>query len=291
MIGRNFCGYLIDNNYSFTVFARASSDLGFLENKKNVVIYRYEKSIAELIGKASEIKNAVFVNLAWAEVDPEKRNDPMQMTFNIPEVIASVELSKKIGVKHWIGFGSQAEYGNINIDHRVDEHFPCNPVTLYGKAKLFCAGISAELCKAYGMEHSWLRLFSAYGPHGNHQWLIDYLIEEMKSDKVVNVTKCEQYLDYIYVDDISRLLVALGGGHGAGIANLGFGKAVQLKTIIETIRTLTKSKSTVNYGAFPYRPDQSMFQEADISKLEKLTGWKPEVTIEQGLSDMIAKSK
>ena len=174
---------------------------------------------------------------------------------------------------------------------RVDEHVPCNPTTLYGKAKLFCAGISAELCKAYGMEHSWLRLFSAYGPHGNHQWLIDYLIEEMKNDRVINVTKCEQYLDYIYVNDISRALMALGEGHGVGVANLGSGKAVQLKTIVETIRTLTKSKSIVNYGALPYRPDQSMFQEADISKLSKVSGWKPEVTIEQGLSDMIVKSK
>ena len=118
LIGRNFCEYLASKDYSFTVFARATSDLDFLVDKKNISVYRYERSILELIGKVPAIKDAVFVNIAWAGVfDPEKRNDPTQITFNIPEVIASIELSKKIGVKHWIGFGSQAEQGII--------HDPC----------------------------------------------------------------------------------------------------------------------------------------------------------------------
>ena len=126
--------------------------------------------------------------------------------------------------------------------------------------------------------------------YGNHKWLVDYLIEEMINNKTINVTKCEQYFDYLYVDDISDLLIHLGESNGAGIANLGSGKATQLKTIIETTRSLLKSKSIINYGALPYRSDQGMFHEADISKLSKITGWRPKIGIEDGLRDMIKKS-
>lgn len=285
LIGKNFCRYLLARDYSITVFARNTSTVDFLENQPNVCIYRYENSISEIINNAPIIEGSVFVNLAWAGVFGTEKDDPTQITINIPQTISSIELSKKIGSKHWIGFGSQAEYANI--ESRIDETYNCNPVTLYGKSKLLCAAISEELCKTYGIEHSWLRLFSAYGPYGNHDWLVDHLIKEMKNDRVINVTKCEQSLDYIYVDDISELLVSLSRIKGVGIANLGSGRATKLKTIIETIHSITGSKSIINYGAVQYKENQGMFNEADITKISTLSGWKPKTTMEEGLLKMI----
>ncbi len=291
LIGKNFCKYLLSNGYSFTVIARAESKLDFMENEKNISIYKYNKSISELVGKIPKIKDGVFIHLAWAGVFGTEKDIPSQITFNIPELIYSIELSNSIEIKHWIGFGSQAEYGNINSKNKIDENFPLNPITLYGKSKVICSNVARELCKTYNIEYSWLRLFSSYGPNGTHKWFIDYLIDEMKNNKVLNVTKCEQYLDYLHVDDISELLVLLSKTKGIGVANLGSGKAVQLKKILETIHTITNSKSVINYGALEYKSDQGMFNEADISKLSKMTGWKPKIGIEDGLSDMIKRNQ
>ena len=284
-IGKNFCKLLISKKYRLVILSRGASDLNFLKNKRGVKIYRYRHSISELIGKVKVPSNSVFVNLAWAGVFGTEKNKSTQITINIPQIISSVEFAKDIRVRHWIGFGSQAEYAKIN--QRIDEKFPCEPETLYGKAKLISSTISMELCQAYGIEYSWLRLFSTYGSDGNHNWLIDYLIDEMSNNRKINVTKCEQYLDYLYVDDISNLLIYLGDSKGVGVVNLGSGKATQLKKVIEIIRSLTKSKSIINYGAVPNKSDQGMFNEADISKVLKLTGWKPKVSIKQGLSKII----
>ncbi len=290
LIGKNFCRYLLSKKTDFVVFARRTSNLSFLENCKKVKIYRYDTHISELIGKVPSLKDSVFIELAWNGVFGTEKDKSDQIAFNIPQVINSIELAKSIDVKHWIGFGSMAEYGNIQSKKSVSERFECNPVTLYGKSKLMCSEISKNLCAVYGIECTWLRLFSAYGPYGNHNWFIDYLIGEMKLNKVLNVTKSEQYLDYLYVDDISNLFVKLASSKGVGIVNLGSGKAVQLKEIIEKIKFILKSKSVVNYGAVEYKKDQGMFNEADITKLTKLTGWRPKINLDKGLRDMIKKN-
>jgi len=223
----------------------------------------------------------VFIDCAWNGVFGSERNDSAQLSVNIPMVISSVKTAHHIGAHHWIGFGSQAEYGNLN--KRISESEECKPTTLYGKSKLLCAEITAELCKSYNMEHTWLRLFSVFGPDDNHDWLIQYLIKEMVSNKDINVTKAEQFWDYLYIADIVLMLEKLVEHDGLGIVNLGSGKATQLKFIIDKIKDLTQSKSVINYGAVPYREDQVMFMEADITKIGESLIWQPEISVEEGL--------
>ena len=147
--------------------------------------------------------------------------------------------------------------------------------------------MSADLCKKYKIEYSWLRLFSVYGPDDNHEWLIQYLIKEMLANKEINVTRGEQLWDYLYIDDISEALLKLVHHTGVGKANLGSGKGNSVKSIIEKIRELTYSKSKINFGAIPYRDDQVMLMEADISKLSDHLNWKPEIDINEGLKRTI----
>jgi nucleoside-diphosphate-sugar epimerase len=44
------------------------------------------------------------------------------------------------------------------------------------------------------------------------------------------------------------------------------------------------------FGAVPYRPDQVMWLEADISRLQADTGWSPMVSLEAGLDEMAAEA-
>ena len=113
----------------------------------------------------------------------------------------------------------------------------------------------------------------------------------MLDNKEINVTKGEQYWDYLFIDDISEMLLKLIEARGVGIANLGSGKAVQVKYIIEKIKELTKSNSIINFGALPYREDQVMFMEADNSKLSNHLDWKAKTSIAEGLNKTIESIK
>lgn len=287
LIGSNFCRKLMSMGMTFTVFARKSSNLDFLLGYEEATVYRYSNSISELKGRVPQMSGAVFIELTWQGVFGDEKNNDTQITFNIPHIIDSISFARTVGVGHWIGLGSQAEYGPI--DGTIDENHPCHPITLYGKAKFLASSLSAVLCEHYGIGYSWLRLFSAYGPYSPHQWFIDYLIKEMKEGNEINLTECEQYLDYLHVDDISRLFLKLGETNGIGVANLGSGNATQLKDIVQKLHRMLGSKSTLHYGALDYKPDQSMFNEANIAKLSGLLDWKPFVNLDDGLRDMIDK--
>ena len=281
-LGKHFLRKLAAHQISAHIVARASSSIDEFENFPLFRVHRYAGNIKEVARQAEIEAGSVFVDFSWHGVFGSERNAPEQLTANIPLVLDSIQVARHFNCKHWIGFGSQAEYGNYN--RLISEADVCAPTTLYGKSKLACSHLSAELCRTLGMEHSWLRLFSVYGPDDNHEWLIQYLIKEMLANREINVTKGEQLWDYLYVDDISAMLLKLIDAKGVGVANLGSGSSTAVRAIIEKIKAITGSDSQINFGAVPYRDDQVMHMEADIAKLSGHLGWAPQIALDEGLA-------
>lgn len=284
-LGKHFIKRLISEKIPVIVICRESSNISFCEGNSLVQVYRYRNNLSEINIDNAGMDSPILYEFTWYGVFGADRNLPEQLSINIPLVISSVNFAHQIKARHWIGIGSQAEYGNLNI--KIKETDECKPTTMYGKAKLHCSRISSDLCSAYKIEHSWLRLFSVFGPDDNHEWLIQYLIKELLNNNDVNVTKAEQYWDYLYVDDIMNLFLKLIDSNGIGILNLGSGKAIQLKYIIQKIQEITKSTSKIHFGALPYRNDQVMFLEANIDKLRSATNWEPKISFELGILETI----
>src|SRR5688572_11054883 len=148
-LGKHFTKRLLSQGIPFTILARQQSDVAFAENKQGVSIVRYIDSLHEINTSLLSVKSPVFIEFSWNGVFGSERNNPAQITVNVPLVISSVEIAHRMNAIQWIGFGSQAEYGNLG--KKIKETDPCNPLTLYGKSKLFCSRISEELCVAYGI--------------------------------------------------------------------------------------------------------------------------------------------
>ncbi len=282
-LGKHFLKALNNQGHrDVTVIAREGSKVSSEGNHK---IYTYKNNIKELMEDFSGKGGGVFFEFSWHGVFGGKRNEAEQLTVNVPLITFSVEFANHIKAKHWVGFGSQAEYGNRN--RKINEEDTTAPTTLYGKAKVITGEISRELCNIYGMEYSWIRIFSLYGPGENHEWFIPYIIKNMVENKTVETTKGEQKWDYLYVEDAAKALLKIPENRGTGVANLGSGKTVEIREIISKIKELAGSTSKVNQGAVPYRPDQVMYMEADIDKIKKHLDWLPETDILQGLKKTI----
>jgi UDP-glucose 4-epimerase len=98
-----------------------------------------------------------------------------------------------------------------------------------------------------------------------------------------------QQWDWLHVEDVGRAIVAVAATPTAkGVFNLGSGRAVAVRTAIERIRDLAAPDMELVFGEIPFRPDQVMHMQADISRLTAATGWMPSISFEEGLAQTVA---
>ncbi len=286
-IGAAVLTELLARDARVTALLRAESDLSRLATLRGFETLRYSRlSDPELVRTLGSSKPDVFIHCGWRGVGGSERNEAFQITENLPATLEAVELAAATGCRQWIGVGSQAEYGNQNC--RISEDAPLRPTTIYGKAKL-AAGVAAmALCESRGLAGIWLRIFSTYGPGDAPNWFIPYVIQEFLHGRVPKLTRCEQLWDYLYVTDAARAVVAIANGTLAGIYNVGSGKSRPLRDYVEAIRSELETSQEPTYGAEPYRPDQVMHLEADISRLTEATGWRPQFDLTEGIRATVA---
>jgi len=225
------------------------------------------------------------LHLAWDGVKGADRNGPMQ-PGNIGASVDLYRLASSLDCQAFVGLGSQAEYGPAA--GKLTETAPTRPTTVYGAAKLATCLVLDRMAAAEGRSFAWLRLFSSYGCDDDPSWLIPYMVHSLLHGQRPSVTAAEQLWDYIHVDDAARAVVAAMDARAAGVFNLGSGRAVPLRKVMETVRDLIDPALEIGFGEQPYRPDQVMHLEADISALSGRTGWVPAVTLEQGLREVVA---
>ena len=279
-LGKNFINY-INYKKEILVIARISSNLNFIRDEPNIHVRRYKSSPLELNLNNLDCSKSIFYEFSWHGVYGSERNNFNQFKINVPLFVSSVEFAILIKCKHWVGIGSQAEYGNYN--RQILDNDICNPQTLYGKSKFYCSKIISDLCENNNLNFSWLRLFSVYGPDDNHDWLIQYLIKKMLANEKVDTTYGDQYWDYLYIDDISEALISINPDKPIGITNLSSSIPVKIKDLIHLIKDLTNSKSVINFGAIPYRPDQVMYMCGDNNNLKNKLNWQPRISLKSGI--------
>ncbi|HEY8994468.1 MAG TPA: NAD(P)-dependent oxidoreductase [Lacunisphaera sp.] len=226
-----------------------------------------------------------FVHCAWQGVGGAERNEAWQITANLRLTMDALELAKNTGCTHWVGLGSQAEYGNLNC--RMAETCATKPTTLYGKAKLLATEAALAYAGAAGMAATILRVFSTYGPGDAPSWFIPYVTREFLAGRGPRLTACEQMWDYLYVADAARAVAQVVETRAAGVFNLGSGQTRSLREIVELIHRETGATVAPAFGVVPYRPDQVMWLEADITRLSQAVGWTPTISLEAGIKKTV----
>lgn len=287
-IGSYLVRELLRQNYDVAILVRPESDLWRIEDVQQEVRQVIWDGVT--VDSFSELfrefaPHTVF-HLGWSGVGNVHRNQMSQLTENINFSVALTHLSVECGVQQFVGAGSQAEYGPVNA--RIDESVLPRPTTLYGAAKLSVGILTERIAALGGMKHAWLRIFSTYGPKDNPQWMLPSLIGCLHRGERPALTLGEQLWDFLHVEDAARAFVAVAEPGVSGVFNLGSGEANPLRTVIEMVRDFINRELPLGFGEVPYRPDQVMCLQADVTRLRQLTGWSPRVPLELGLKELSA---
>ena len=238
-----------------------------------------------LVAAFAEHRPDAVLHLAWSGVGNADRFALTQIHDNIDSSCTLVEAGAAAGVKAFIGVGSQGEYG---AGSDMSEDTLPAPTTLYGAAKVATLFLTRQLAAQAGVRHAWLRLFSTYGPDDNPHWLIPMLIREMLAGRRPRTTLGTQFWDWLYVSDVAAGVLAAADSEASGVFNLGSGQAAQVRGVVEKIRDLAAPGMELVFGEIPFRPDQVMHMQAPIGRLIQATGWRPRISLDEGLARTVA---
>ena len=233
----------------------------------------------------SKARPDCVIHSAWEGVGGPARAGDIQLD-NIRTTVDLLDSAIALGVRRFIGIGSQAEYGRH--DRRIDESAATEPFLLYGAAKLSACHLTRQRASEAGIGFAWLRLFSPYGPGDNSNWLIPSVAAQILAGQAPRTSAGTQKWDYLHIADCAKGILAAALTESAqGVFNLSSGRAVTVRSIVERIRDLACPGLALTFGDIPFGPDQIMHLEGDCSRLTAATGWTPRIMIEDGLVTVV----
>ena len=164
------------------------------------------------------------------------------------------------------------------------------PSSPYAAAKWAAADYARMFRALYGLPTVIARMFMVYGPaQPDETKLVPYVIRSCQAGRAPRITNGTRLVDWIYVDDVTRGLVALAAAEGVDgqTVDLGSGTLVSIRQIVEALVRAIGSRLEPVWGALPERPLEPV-RQADVAETERRIGWTPAVGLEDGLGRTVA---
>lgn len=230
-----------------------------------------------------------------AQMDVRKSvDDPaFDATINILGTLNLLEAARLNNVRKFV-FASTggAIYGEQDF-FPADESHSTNPVSPYGISKLASEKYIHYYHVQYGLEYSILRYANVYGPRQNphgEAGVVAIFCKMLLAGKQVTINGDGlQSRDYVYVADIVDANIrALEHGEPL-LANVGTGIETDVVQLYQHLADAADSKISAGHG--PGKPGEQRRSVISASRLSDATGWKPTVTIEEGLRKTFAAFK
>ncbi len=203
----------------------------------------------------------------------------MGLDFNVTPLNKALFYFQKRRLKKFVCFTTILLYDVNKMKMPVDEQQPINP---YINDYVFSKFLSEELIKFYQprVPSIVVRITNIYGPSKLiRPDLVPTLIQDILSPNEASVWNKRPVRDFLFLDDAAEAVVKLMDTEYTGVVNLGTGASVSIGRIAEILEAIS-GKSVKDLGKDVSGP---MNFQCDNALVNRLTGWRPRHTIEEGL--------
>ncbi|MDE6968605.1 MAG: GDP-mannose 4,6-dehydratase [Eubacterium sp.] len=191
--------------------------------------------------------------------------------------------------------GSSEEYGKIMPEKMpVSEQQRMQPANIYAATKACQNMIGNIYAQAYGLDIVMVRAFNHIGPGQSADFVVSGLCRQAARIKaglqeaVIKAGNLDVRRDFTDVRDIVRAYAMLAEkGQSGETYNVGSGHAVSIAEVLQIIITQAAVPIRIEIDPERFRPLDVPVVEADIRKLESITGWKPEISLAQTVREML----
>ncbi len=240
-----------------------------------------------------EFRPEIVVNLAaQAGVRYSILNPDSYTKSNLVGFANILECCRKTKVKHLIFASSSSVYGKNKKVPFSEEDNVDKPVSYYAATKKANELMASAYSELYKIRTTGLRFFTVYGPWGRPDmapWLFTKAILENKTIKVFNYGKMRR--DFTYIDDIVSGVMGVIESKKLSadlfnVYNIGNNEPEELGYFIEIIEKECGRRANKEF--LPMQMGDVPVTYADISKLSTVTGFRPKVSLEEGLQKFVS---
>jgi UDP-glucose 4-epimerase len=239
-----------------------------------------------LIKRYFEGVDLVFHLAATVGVKFASRRPLEVMNNNIDSLRSVLKASVNGKVKKFIFTSSSEVYGDIEVVP-MKEDLPLSPVSPYGISKIVGEAYCRAFCQKHGLNTSIVRYFNVYGPRqscDDKSWVVPTFVTNAIEGKPLLVHGSgNQTRDFTFISDaVEGTMRIANRDEGLGDSyNIGTGKETSIRDLAKLVLTLSGHESTIAYT----RPRAFHIKRrcADISKAKEKLGYKPRVSLKNGL--------
>jgi UDP-glucuronate decarboxylase len=194
-------------------------------------------------------------------------------------------------------FASTSEvYGDTEVYPTPESDWgkvdPNGPRACYSEGKRFAEALLMTYFRKYGLDVRIPRIFDSYGPRLREDGIYGrvvsrFIMQALTNQPMIVCGNGKQTRSFCYVTDtITALMLLMENPRAKGeVVNVGSTREVTILELLDKVRELTKCKSSVKFQSLP--KDDPLRRCPDTSKQERLVGWKPNVSLEEGLERTI----
>lgn len=229
---------------------------------------------------------AALIAIPYSYIAPDSYVDT-----NIKGTLNICQAAKENNVERVIHTSTSEVYGTAQYVP-IDENHPIQPQSPYSATKIAADAMAMSFYNAFNLPLTIARPFNTYGPRQSARAVIPTIITQIANGvKEIKLGDVSPTRDFSYVEDTCRGFIALAESNATlgQTVNIGTNSEISVGEVFNIIKELMWSDIKLITDEQRLRPDKSeVFRLwCDNSKLEKLTGFKPQVKLHEGLQKTV----
>ena len=230
---------------------------------------------------------AALIAIPYSYIAPDSYVDT-----NVKGTLNICQAAKDAGIPRLLVTSTSEVYGTAQYVP-IDEHHPKQPQSPYSATKISADAIALSFHNAFGLNVSIVRPFNTYGPRQSARAIIPTIITQIATGiREIKVGDLSPTRDFNYVEDTCRGFIAIARCNDAAgeEINIATQREVSMETTLKTISRLMDADVRWVVDPERLRPSGSeVFRLLSSNKkIKELTGWEPEVSLEEGLKRTIS---
>ena len=293
-IGSEIVKQLSQIGASVTILDNLSSGKEkYIQGLSNVKLITADLLDNDAVRSAVKDKEYVISNAALPFIPDSYYLPKKFFDVNVNATISlALAVIKEKKAKRFVHISSSEIYGTARYIP-MDESHHTTPQSTYAVSKLAGERVVFTMHKEHNLPAVIIRPFNSFGPNITQPYIIPEIIRQILKGDVVKLGNLNAKRDLTYVTDTARgiILSLVKEGIVGEVINIGSQRSYSIKELVSLISEIMGKEVSVEVDPLRFRPYDVDTLICDYERATKLLGWKPEITVREGLEKTIEWTK